>query len=75
MQFSSEQNHYPNVSFITRNKEKIVLDLKSTYRAKDDEVPGFTLGAFSRHFRDRDSCKNITYPYNGIYVVYVGEDD
>jgi hypothetical protein len=29
MQFSSEQNHYPDVTFITKNKEKMALDLKS----------------------------------------------
>jgi hypothetical protein len=28
MQFSSEQNHYPDITFIKKNKEKIALDLK-----------------------------------------------
>ena len=34
MIFSAEQNHYPDVTFITTQKEKIALDLKSTYRKK-----------------------------------------
>ena len=32
MNFCTEQNHYPDVTFITKSKQKIALDLKSTYR-------------------------------------------
>jgi len=71
MQFSSEQNHYPDVTFITANGEKIALDLKSTYRTKKDEVSGFTLGAFTGYFRDRESCKNIAYPYKDYERHYI----
>jgi hypothetical protein len=63
MQLSLEQNHYPDVTFITKNKEKIALDLKSTYRTKSGKASGFTLGAFTGYFRDRNSLKNITYSY------------
>jgi hypothetical protein len=71
MEFSKEQNHYPDVTFITPKKEKIALDLKSTYRIKDGEVSGFTLGAFTGYFRDRKSNKNITYPYEQYNKHYI----
>src|SRR3989339_1925817 len=45
MIFSAEQNHYPDVTFVTPKKEKIALDLKSTYRKGNGDVSGFTLGA------------------------------
>ena len=68
---SSEQNHYPDVTFITKGKEKIALDLKSTYRKNDDTVSGFTLGAFTGYFRYRESKKNITFPYNEYSKHYI----
>lgn len=71
MIFSSEQNHYPDVTFITPKKEKIALDLKSTYRKENGDVSGFTLGAFSGYFRFRDSNKNITFPYKEYSKHYI----
>ena len=71
MKFSSEQNHYPDVTFITKNKKKIALDLKSTYRKNKDVVSGFTLGAFTGYFRFRDSKKNITFPYKEYSKHYI----
>ena len=38
MQFCTEQNHYPDVTFITKDKQKIALDLKSTYRKENGDV-------------------------------------
>lgn len=71
MVFSSEQNHYPDVTFITKDKKKIALDLKSTYRKNPDTVSGFTLGAFTGYFRFRDSKKNITFPYKEYSNHYI----
>lgn len=71
MIFSSEQNHYPDVTFITPKKEKIALDLKSTYRKDNGDVSGFTLGAFTGYFRFRDSNKNITFPYKEYSKHYI----
>jgi hypothetical protein len=45
MIFSAEQNHYPDVTFVTKDKKKIALDLKSTYRKNHEAISGFTLGA------------------------------
>ncbi len=71
MILSAEQNHYPDVTFITKSKRKIALDLKSTYRKNHDAVSGFTLGAFTGYFRFRDSKKNITFPYKEYSKHYI----
>ncbi|MFQ5580969.1 MAG: type II restriction endonuclease [Nitrospiria bacterium] len=63
MVLSEHQNHYPDISFITRDGAKIALDLKSTYRTSKEKVNGFTLGAFTGYFRRRKSRKNITFPF------------
>ena len=71
MIFSAEQNHYPDVSFVSQSGEKIALDLKSTYRKRNGDVSGFTLGAFTGYFRNRDSSKNITFPYREYKKHYI----
>ncbi len=71
MIFANEQNHYPDVSFISSKKEMIALDLKTTYRKNKDVVSGFTLGAFTGYFRYRDSNKNITFPYADYKKHYI----
>ncbi|MFA5169209.1 MAG: type II restriction endonuclease [Candidatus Paceibacterota bacterium] len=70
MHFCTEQNHYPDVTFITKDKKKIALDLKSTYRRNHDAA-GFTLGAFTGYFRYRNSNKNITFPYKEYSKHYI----
>ncbi len=70
----SEQNFYPDLSLISPScKEKIALDLKSTYRLPNnpDKVSGFTLGTFTGYFRDRESNKNIVLPYSKYTSHYV----
>lgn len=71
MIFSAEQNHYPDVTFITKSRKKIALDLKSTYRKNHEVVSGFTLGAFTGYFRFRDSKKNISFPYRQYDKHYI----
>jgi hypothetical protein len=69
---STHQNHYPDLTFIHKNtKEKIAVDLKSTYRVTKDKVNGMTLGAFTGYFRNRHSGKNITFPYHEYSRHYV----
>ena len=63
MVLSEYQNHYPDISFVAPDDTKIALDLKSTYRIDADTVNGFTLGAFTGYFRQRQSKKNATFPY------------
>jgi hypothetical protein len=71
MILSQEQNHYPDISFIFPDGEKIALDMKSAYRINSDSVSGFTLGAFTGYFRFRNSAKNVTFPYRDYSKHYV----
>jgi len=71
MIFSAEQNHYPDITFVTKDKKKIALDLKSTYQKNHEAISGFTLGAFTGYFRYRDSKKNITFPYKEYDKHYI----
>lgn len=37
----------------------------------DNKINGMTLGAFTGYFRNRESCKNILYPYSSYEEHYV----
>jgi len=74
MVLSQEQNHYPDLTFIDDQGCKFAVDLKSTYRTGDDRVNTMTLGAFTGYFRNRESTKNVTFPYGeycGHFVLGV----
>ncbi|MCM8774383.1 MAG: type II deoxyribonuclease [Candidatus Omnitrophica bacterium] len=71
MVLSREQNYYPDISFIDETGTKIAFDMKSTYRISMNTVSGFTLGTFTGYFRDRNSTKNITFPYKQYAKHYV----
>lgn len=69
-----EQNHYPDLTFVDHSGFKFAVDLKSTYRLSPDVVNTMTLGAFTGYFRNRDSNKNVTFPYGeyaGHFVLGV----
>ncbi|MEN9613676.1 MAG: hypothetical protein RLZZ628_4490 [Bacteroidota bacterium] len=69
---SAHQNHYPDLTFVhKRTHKKIAVDLKSTYRINKDKVNGMTLGAFTGYFRNRNSHKNITFPYSEYDKHYI----
>ncbi|MDR0913365.1 MAG: hypothetical protein LBM96_12330 [Methanobrevibacter sp.] len=68
---AQHQNHYPDITFINENNEKIAVDIKTTYVKTDTMVNKFTLGTFTGYFRDRNNSKNITYPYNDYSAHYV----
>lgn len=63
MVLAKHQNFYPDISFVDSEGNKFALDLKSTYRISDTKVNGMTLGTFTGYFRNRQSTKNITFPY------------
>lgn len=65
------QNHYPDMTFISKDNEKIAVDIKSTYIKNSKTVNGFTLGAFTGYFRDRKSTKNIIFPYEDYSANFV----
>lgn len=69
-----EQNYYPDLTFIDEVGCKLALDLKSAYRIDAATVSGMTLGAFTGYFRERQSAKNIAFPYSeysGHFVLGV----
>ncbi|MCY4420841.1 MAG: restriction endonuclease [Gammaproteobacteria bacterium] len=61
------QNHYPDISFVKSDDEsvKFAVDFKTTYRNPDKAYlcNGFTLGSHGEYFQNRDSTKNIRFPY------------
>ena len=71
MVMSEHQNHYPDITFISKNGEKYAIDMKSTYRTTNKKSNGFTLGAFTGYFRQRNSHKNITFPYEEYKAHFV----
>ena len=64
---ADHQNYYPDISFVKTSEPdlKFALDFKTTYRL--DDYPGFcngcTLGSHGEYFTNRDSTKNIQFPY------------
>ena len=68
---AEHQNHYPDITFISEDNKKIAVDLKSTYYKNKNSVNGFTLGSFTGYFRDRESTKNILFPYNEYSAHFV----
>lgn len=68
IELATYQNWYPDLTFISKENTKIkfAVDLKTTYRneKKPEYCNGFTLGSHGEYFIDRNSTKNIQYPYN-----------
>ena len=62
------QNWYPDITLISKSDEnvKFAVDLKTTYRndRNSEFCNGFTLGSHGTYFTDRNSTKNIQYPYH-----------
>lgn len=78
MIFADKQNWYPDITFISKDDERIkfAVDLKTTYITKYKEgIPyecnGFTLGSHGIYFIDRQSRKNIQFPYSEYLGHYV----
>jgi len=68
IELSEHQNWYPDLTFIDKSNENIkyAVDLKTTYLLEDYPgfCNGFTLGSHGEYFINRNSTKNIQYPYN-----------
>ena len=75
LELSPQQNFYPDLTFTSLVMgSKFALDIKSTYRIDETKASGMTLGAFTGYFRNRNSNKNVLYPYNqyeGHFVLGV----
>jgi hypothetical protein len=59
---SREQNHYPDLTFLSEHGTRFAVDLKSTYHVGAGSVSSMTLGAFTGYFSNRASTKNVTFP-------------
>ncbi len=70
IELAPEQNFYPDITFRDSEGNLFALDVKSSYRKTDNAVNGFTLGAFTGYFRERNSKKNCKYPY-GAYKAHI----
>lgn len=68
---AEQQNFYPDLSLVDRTGQRFALDIKSTYRVDDQHINGMTLGAFTGYFRERNSTKNISFPYNSYAGHFV----
>ena len=68
IELATHQNWYPDMTFVKEDDDtiKFAVDLKTTDLL--DDYPGFcngfTLGSHGEYFTNRDSNKNIQYPYN-----------
>lgn len=64
---ADHQNYYPDISFVSAQDSsiKFAVDFKTTYRlpGNSDFCNGFTLGSHGKYFTDRESTKNIQFPY------------
>ncbi|MFQ3611046.1 MAG: type II restriction endonuclease [Fimbriimonadales bacterium] len=75
VEIAKHQNYYPDVTLKHVPTDTLfAVDIKTTYRSEDGKVSGITLGTYTGYFRERESTKNICYPYNryrGHYVLGV----
>lgn len=62
------QNYYPDISFVhpEDTSVKFAVDFKTTYRLPQNPefCNGFTLGSHGEYFVNRESTKNIQFPYS-----------
>lgn len=60
------QNHYPDFTFHKglEAKGKIAIDVKTTYRIKDDDKFNYTLGGYTSFIRPGNEGKNIAFPFD-----------
>ncbi len=78
---SDHQNHYPDLTFVGEAGNRIAVDVKSTYRNSDQRVNGFSLGSFTGYFRQRQSTRNIRFPYDSysthlvLGIIYSRSDN
>jgi len=68
LELATYQNWYPDLTFVNNENTEIkfAVDLKTTYidEKRAGFCNGFTLGSHGEYFINRESSKNIQYPYN-----------
>lgn len=71
LELPAQQNFYPDLTFIcNKTMAKFAVDIKSTFIDSGNKIKSMTLGAFTGYFRNRESSKNISYPY-GTYSAHL----
>lgn len=81
LELTKEQNFYPDITFRDNEGNLFAVDLKSSYRKTATKINGMTLGAFTGYFRNRQSTKNVTYPYSSykahivLGIIYSENDE
>lgn len=63
LELPSKQNFYPDLTFKDDEGNLFAVDFKSSYY-DGESVNGLTLGSYWGYFRERDTVKNMDYPYN-----------
>ncbi len=73
IEIPSEQNYYPDATFTDFTGCRFAVDIKTTYRLRHNPntVSSMTLGTFVGYFRERDSSKNILYPYREYSAHFI----
>ncbi|MDE2833781.1 MAG: restriction endonuclease [Bacteroidota bacterium] len=61
-----KQNHYPDFILMRGqdDREKIAIDVKTTYRLEGQSRFAYTLGSYTSYLRPETESKNILFPYN-----------
>jgi len=74
LELATFQNWYPDLTFVCKENSEIkfAVDLKTTYinEKRPGFCNGFTLGSHGEYFINRESSKNIQYPYNKYCAHY-----
>ena len=61
-----KQNYYPDFTLMrdASDREKIAIDVKTTYRSSENEPFSYTLGSHTSYITLDKENKNIVYPYS-----------
>lgn len=72
LELAPQQNFFPDLTFTSKKSgERFSVDIKSTFKDKNNKIKSMTLGAFTGYFRNRNSTKNTRYPYNSYSAHFV----
>lgn len=61
-----KQNYYPDFTLMRdkKDKNKIAIDVKTTYKEKGQTRFKYTLGSYTSYIRPEKERKNIVFPYS-----------
>jgi hypothetical protein len=68
------QNYYPDFTLMSdeSDPQKIAVDIKTTYRRRQNQTVKFTLGSYTSFIRQDNETKNIEFPdreYTQYWIV------